>query len=361
MRIAPAVTLTEQQRKQLEANVRGRSLAARLVERSRIVLLAADGTRDSDIAVALNITPHKAARWRSRFLEFGLAGLEKDAARPGRPVLISAEKIQQVVTKTTQELPPNATHWSTRTMAAAAGLSEASVRRIWHAHGLKPHIVERLKLNNDPRFAEKLEDIVALYLNPPEHALVLSLDEKSQIQALDRTQPGLPLKPGRGQTMTHDYKRHGTTTLFAALNVADGQVIGACMDKHRHQEWLKFLRLVDRTTPAGKQLHLIADNYATHKHPKVQRWLGRHKRFHMHFTPTSASWLNMIERFFRDLTCNRVRRGVFHSVPELVTAIEGYIAQHNQQPKPFVWTAKAADILAKVLRGRAALNTVQSA
>ena len=361
MRIAPAVTLTEQQRKQLEANVRGRSLAARLVERSRIVLLAADGTRDSDIAVALNITPHKAARWRSRFLELGLAGLEKDAARPGRPVLISAEKIQQVVTKTTQELPPNATHWSTRTMAAAAGLSEASVRRIWHAHGLKPHIVERLKLSNDPRFAEKLEDIVGLYLNPPEHALVLSLDEKSQIQALDRTQPGLPLKPGRGQTMTHDYKRHGTTTLFAALNVADGQVIGACMDKHRHQEWLKFLRLVDRTTPVGKQLHLIADNYATHKHPKVQHWLGRHKRFHMHFTPTSASWLNMIERFFRDLTCNRVRRGVFHSVPELVTAIEGYIAQHNQQPKPFVWTAKAADILAKVLRGRAALNTVQSA
>ena len=361
MRIAPAVTLTEQQRKQLEANVRGRSLAARLVERSRIVLLAADGTRDSDIAVALNITPHKAARWRSRFLELGLAGLEKDAARPGRPVLISAEKIQQVVTKTTQELPPNATHWSTRTMAAAAGLSEASVRRIWHAHGLKPHIVERLKLSNDPRFAEKLEDIVGLYLNPPEHALVLSLDEKSQIQALDRTQPGLPLKPGRGQTMTHDYKRHGSTTLFAALNVADGQVIGACMDKHRHQEWLKFLRLVDRTTPAGKQLHLIADNYATHKHPKVQHWLGRHKRFHMHFTPTSASWLNMIERFFRDLTCNRVRRGVFHSVPELVTAIEGYIAQHNQQPKPFVWTAKAADILAKVLRGRAALNTVKSA
>jgi len=276
-------------------------------------------------------------------------------------VLIDAAKTQLVVTTTTQELPPHATQWSTRTMAAATGLSEASVRRIWHAHGLKPHVVESFKLSNDPRFAEKLEDIVGLYLNPPEHALVLSLDEKSQIQALDRTQPGLPLKPGRGQTMTHDYKRHGTTTLFAALNVADGQVIGACMDQHRHQEWLKFLRLVDRTTPAGQQIHLIADNYATHKHPKVQRWLGRHKRFHMHFTPTSASWLNMIERFFRDLTANRVRRGVFRSVPELVTAIDGYIAQHNQRPKPFVWTAKAADILAKVLRGRAALNTVQSA
>lgn len=245
-------------------------------------------------------------------------------------------------------------------MAAAAGLSEASVRRIWHAHGLKPHLLESFKLSNDPRFAEKLADIVGLYLNPPEHALVLSLDEKSQIQALDRTQPGLPLKPGRGQTMTHDYKRHGTTTLFAALNIADGKVIGTCMDKHRHQEWLKFLRLVDQTTPDDKQLHLIVDNYATHKHPKVQRWLSRHKRFHMHFTPTSASWLNMIERFFRDLTCNSVRRGVFHSVPELVATIEGYIAQHNQQPKPFVWTAKAADILAKVMRGRAVLNTVQS-
>jgi hypothetical protein len=300
------------------------------------------------------------ARWRSRFLELGLAGLEKDAARPGRPVLISTAKIQAVVTKTTQELPPNATQWSTRTMADAAGLSEASVRRIWRAHGLKPHVMESFKLSNDPRFAEKLEDIVGLYLNPPEHALVLSPDEKSQIQALDRTRPGLPLKPGRGQTMTHDYKRHGTTTLFAALNIADGQVIGACMDQHRHQEWLKFLRLVDRTTPPDQQLHLIADNYATHKHPKVQRWLGRHKRFHMHFTPTSASWLNMIERCFRDLICNRMRRGDFHSVPELVTAIDGYIAQHNQQPKAFVWTAKAADILAKVLGGRATLNTVQS-
>jgi transposase len=361
MRIAPAVTLTEQQRKQLEANVRGRRLPARLVERSRIVLLAAAGTRDSDIAAALNITPHKAARWRSRFLQLDLLGLEKDAARPGRPVRIGTKKTQAVVTKTTQELPPNATHWSTRTMAAATGLSEASVRRIWRAHGLKPHLVEGFKLSNDPRFTEKLEDIVGLYLNPPEHALVLSLDEKSQIQVLDRTQPGLPLKPGRGQTMTHDYKRHGTTTLFAALNIADGQVIGTCMGQHRHQEWLKFLRLVDRTTPQGQQLHLIADNYATHKHPKVQRWLARHKRFHMHCTPTSASWLNMIERFFRDLTCNRVRRGVFHSVPELIAAIDGYIAQHNQQPKPFVWTAKASDILAKVLRGRAALNTVQSA
>src|SRR3974390_1379451 len=361
MRIAPAIALTEPQRMQLEANVRGRSLPARLVERSRIVLLAASGARDSDIAATLGLTPHKAARWRARFLELGLAGLEKDAPRAGRPAVIDAARIQAVVSKTTQELPPDATHWSTRSMAAATGLSEASVRRIWHAHGLKPHLVESFKLSNDPRFAEKLADIVGLYLNPPEHALVLALDEKSQIQALDRTQPSLPLKPGRGQSMTHDYKRHGTTTLFAALNVADGQVIGTCMDQHRHQEWLRFLRLLDRTTLADKQLHLIADNYATHKHPKVQRWLRRHRRFHMHFTPTSASWLNMIERFFRHLTTQRGRRGVSHSVPELVAAIDTYIAHHNRQPKPFIWTAQASDILAKVLRGRATLNTVQSA
>ena len=246
-------------------------------------------------------------------------------------------------------------------MAKEVGISEASVRRIWKAHGLKPHRTATFKLSNDPRFAEKLEDIVGLYLNPPEHALVLSLDEKSQIQALDRTQPGLPLKKGRGQTMTHDYKRNGTTTLFAALNVLDGSVIGTCMDKHRHQEWLKFLRLIDRQIPAKREVHLIVDNYATHNHLKVKRWLERRPRFHVHFTPTSASWLNMVERFFRDLTSNRVRRGVFRSVAELQAAIEEYIQQHNQQPKPFIWTAQASDILEKVKRGRAALNKLQSA
>jgi len=361
MRTAPRVTLTEQQQKQLQTYARGRSIAARLVERSRIVLLAADGKQDSEIAALLSIPRQKAARWRRRFLDLGVAGLEQDAPRSGRPRQITAAKISEVVTKTTQTRPANATHWSTRTMAKEAGISEASVRRIWKAHGLKPHRMTSFKLSNDPQFAEKLEDIVGLYLNPPERALVLSLDEKSQIQALDRTQPGLPLKKGRGQTMTHDYKRHGTTTLFAALNVLDGTVIGTCMDKHRHQEWLKFLRLIDRRTPAQREVHLIVDNYATHKHPKVQRWLEKHPRFHVHFTPTSASWLNMVERFFRDLTVNRVRRGVFRSVAELQEAIDAYIQQHNEQPKPFIWTAKANDILEKVKRGRAALNTLQSA
>jgi transposase len=361
MRIAPAVTVSAEQRAVLESYARGRRIAARLVERSRIILLAAEGKGDSAIAELLSIPRQKAARWRERFLEKGVAGLEKDAPRPGRPVVLTAAKLKDVVAKTTLETPDNATQWSTRSMARATGISEASVRRIWKAHGLTPHRVESFKLSNDVQFVEKLEDIVGLYLNPPEHALVLSLDEKSQVQALDRTQPGLPLKKGRGQTMTHDYKRHGTTTLFAALNILDGNVIGTCMDKHRHQEWLKFLRLIDDQTPTDKRLHLVVDNYATHKHPKLQRWLARHKRFHVHFTPTSASWLNMVERFFRDLTHNRIRRGVFHSVAELVAGIEDYLVQHNRQPKPFIWTARASDILEKVKRGRATLDKLQSA
>ena len=361
MRVAAPVNLTADQQTQLQAWARGRRFAARLVERSRIVLLAAEGKQDVEIAALLSIPRQKAARWRKRFLARGLAGLEKDAPRAGRARAITPRKAREIVAKTIQTLPANATHWSTRAMAQAAGISEASVRRIWKAHGLKPHRVATFKLSNDPQFVEKLEDIVGLYLNPPEHAVVLSLDEKSQIQALDRSQPGLPLKKGRLQTMTHDYKRHGTTTLFAALNVLNGKVIGTCMDKHRHQEWLRFLRLIDRQTVAGQPVHLIVDNYATHKHPKVQRWLARHKRFQVHFTPTSASWLNMIERFFRDLTANRVRRGVFRSVAELQDAIDAYIQQHNQQPKPFVWTAKASDILEKVKRGRAALHKLQSA
>jgi transposase len=241
-------------------------------------------------------------------------------------------------------------------MAAATGLSEKSIRRIWHKHGLKPHLARTFKVSNDPAFAEKLEAIVGLYLNPPEHALVLCADEKSQIQALDRTQPGLPLKKGRCGTMTHDYKRNGTATLFAAMNAVDGTVISLGEDRHRHQEWLKFLRLIDQSTPQEKTIHLIADHYATHKHPKVQRWLLRHRRFHVHFTPTSTSWLNMIERFFRDLTDKRIRRGIFRNVDELVTAIQDYIGHHNTNPKPFIWTAKASDILEKVKRARLALD-----
>jgi transposase len=360
MRVARPVVLNPEQKESLEECARARTRPARVVERARIVLLAAAGKQDREIAASLNITAHKAARWRDRFLDFGITGLEKDAPRPGRTPRISIAKTKQVVQKTTQEKPAEATHWSTRTMAKAVGLSPATVRRIWHKHGLKPHLVETFKLSSDPHFAAKLEAVVGLYLNPPDHALVLCCDEKSQIQALDRTQPSLPLKKGRAGTMTHDYKRNGTATLFAALNAADGKVISMCLDRHRHQEWIKFLRLIDDATPDDKQLHLIVDNYATHKHPAVQRWLKRHPRFHIHFTPTSASWLNMVERFFRDLTVNRLRRGVFRDVMELVNAIYGYIDHHNDNPKPFIWTASAKDILEKVKRARKTLVNVQS-
>ena len=356
MRIAPAVTLTPEQRTALERRARSRSLPARVVERARIVLRAAAGQADKDIAHALGITPKKVSRWRRRFLTLGSVGLEKDAPRSGRKPSIRASLIQRVVRMTTRETPPQATHWSTRTMAVAVGISPASVRRIWSRHGLKPHRVQSFKISNDPAFVQKLEDIVGLYLRPPEHALVLCVDEKSQIQALDRTQPGLPLKRGRCQTMTHDYKRNGTATLFAALNAANGEVYGLCQERHRHQEWLKFLRLLDQTMPAHLALHLICDNYATHKHPKVQRWLDQHPRFHLHFTPTSASWLNMVERFFRDLTQNRLRRGVFHDLEELILAIGTYIDRHNENPKPFIWTAKASDILEKVTRAHRSLH-----
>ena len=362
LRVArPVATLDPEQGRLLEQQSRARSLPARQVERARIVLLAADGRLDKEIAAELHITPEKAARWRNRYLDGGLAALQKDAPRPGRPAIVLPAKVKQIVKKTTQENPPGATHWSTRSMAAAAGVSEATVRRIWHAHGLKPHLAKTFKVSNDPEFADKLEAIVGLYLNPPEHAVVLCVDEKSQIQALDRTQPGLPLKKGRCGTMTHDYKRNGTATLFAALNTADGTVISMCDDRHRHQEWLKFLRVIDDVTPAEKELHLIADNYATHKHVKVQRWLARHPRIHVHFTPTSSSWLNMVERFFRDLTDKRLRRGVFRDVEELVMAILDYIDHHNRVPKPFIWTAKAADILEKVKRARKTLNNRHSA
>jgi transposase len=361
MRIARPIQLDPEQREILEQRARARSLPARIVERSRIILLAAAGKQDMEIAAELKITSKKAGRWRARFLAGGLKALEKDAPRPGRTPTITAAVVQQVVRKTTQEAPTKATHWSTRTMAAAVGLSEASVRRIWHAHGLKPHLVETFKVSNDPQFAEKLEAIVGLYVNPPEHTIVLCVDEKSQIQALDRTQPGLPLKRGRGATMTHDYKRNGTTTLFAALNTLSGKVISLCQDRHRHTEWLRFLRLIDDATPTHKDLHLIVDNYTTHKHPKVQRWLKRHPRFHIHFTPTSASWLNMVERFFRDLTQNRIRRGVFRDVEELIHAIDEYVDRHNEQPKPFIWTASATDILEKVKRARATLDKRHSA
>jgi transposase len=318
MRVAEPIVVSEEVRRKLEQQSRGRSTQARVVLRSRIVLLAAEGLQNKQIATALNVAPRMAALWRGRFIEHGIEGLLKDAPRPGRSESISRAS---VIEKTTRSTPANATHWSTRTMAREMGISKASVSRIWRASGLKPHRVESFKVSNDPNFADKLEAIVGLYLNPPEHALVLCVDEKSQIQALDRTQPGLPMKKGRGATMTHDYKRNGTTTLFAALNTANGEVFGLCQENHRHQEWLKFLRMINQTIPANKQIYLICDNYATHKHARVQRWLQNHKRFHIRFTPTSASWLNMIERFFRDLTHNRIRRGVFQDLEQLITAI----------------------------------------
>ncbi len=333
----------------------------RLAERSRIVLLAAEGQQDKEIAEALSITRQMASRWRKRYLELGTEGLEKDAPRPGRMKRISEERIREIVRKTTQDKPENATHWSTRLMASDANVSEATVRRIWKSHGLKPHLTRTFKLSNDKHFAEKLEDIIGLYLSPPDNAIVLSCDEKSQIQALDRTQPGLPLKKGRAGTMTHDYKRNGTTTLFAALNTLNGKLISTCMKRHRHQEWLRFLKLIDQQTPSEKAIHLIVDNYSTHKHPAVKKWLARHKRFHIHFTPTSASWLNMVERFFRDLSEKCIRRGVFKSVDELTCEIERYIANHNDKPKEFIWTAKASDILEKVSRARKKLDKLQTA
>ena len=359
MRRAIAVELNSEAKEALLAIVRSGKSPQRLVERARVVLRAGEGRTNEDLAAHLHITRHKAGRWRDRFAASGLAGIEHDQPGRGRKASISEQKRAEVVAMTTQQTPAAQTHWSTRTLAKAAGVGATTVRQIWREHGLKPHLARTFKVSNDPNFASKLEDIVGLYLNAPEHALVFSCDEKSQVQALDRTQPGLPLKKGRAATFTHDYKRHGTTTLFAALNVADGTVLSTCQQRHRHQEWLKFLRLIEANTPADKDLHLIVDNYATHKHPKVKAWLARHKRFHMHFTPTSASWLNMVERFFREITTKRLRRGVFHSIQDLVEAIEAYVATYNQSPSAFVWTAKAADILAKVTRARQKLNSLR--
>lgn len=358
MRVAPEIVLTDEEHAELTKLVRSGLSSVRLVQRARIVLLAADGMQNKDIARQLGVGRVQVSRWRERYAQSRLAGIERDLPRGAPPAKVDVARLVEL---TTQTKPEAATHWSTRKMAAELGVSAASVSRHWRANGLKPHVVRGFKVSRDPQFVKKLEDIVGLYMSPPEHALVLCCDEKSQVQALDRTQPGLPLKKGRSATMTHDYKRNGTTTLFAALNVLDGQVIGQCQQRHTHVEWLKFLKKIDRETPKDKTLHLIADNYATHKHPTVQEWLAKHPRFHMHFTPTSASWLNMVERFFRDITTERLRRGVFTSVPELIGAIDEYIAHHNTKPKPFIWTKSARDILQKVIRANSRLNSKQNA
>ena len=351
------ISLSPEDQAALKGWVADRNTPQKLVWRARIVLMWAEGVGVTAIVRATGKTKRTAYRWRDRYVERGLQGLQRDASRRGRKERLCAEAIERVVHMTLNAKPPAGTHWSVRKLARAVGLSHSSVQRIWAAHGLKPHLTRTFKLSNDPQFSEKVQDIVGLYLDPPDKALVLCVDEKSQIQALDRTQPGLPLKKGRAGTLTHDYKRHGTTTLFAALDVATGKVIGRCLKRHRHQEFLRFLRQIDRATPKRLDLHLVIDNYATHKHPKVKAWLARHPRFHLHFTPTSASWLNLVERFFGLITEDAIRRGVFHSVADLEAAIQAYLEHHNDDPKPFIWTAPAADILEKVARGRRVLES----
>ena len=319
-------------------------------------MAAAAGEANTGIAERVGVTVVTVRAWRARFEETGLADLGVVHVGRGRKPSIPQEKVEEIVHATLHEKPEGETHWSCRSMARAKGVSPATVQRIWSARNIKPHRVRTFKLSNDKRFEQKLIDVVGLYLNPPENASVLAMDEKSQIQALDRTQPSLPIKPGRAGTMTHDYKRNGTTTLFAALDVLTGKVIGQCLPRHRHTELLKFLRTIDREVPNGLEIHMILDNYGTHKHENVNKWLAKHPRFHLHFIPTSSSWANMVERFFAELTDKTIRRGVFHSVPDLIAAIERYLETHNENPEPFVWTATAEQILEKVRRGRLALN-----
>jgi len=357
-RKAPAIVLSAEERTILQGWIRSRKLPYRQVMRARIISMAADGIDSQDIAAELKTSRPTVQLWRQRFLALRVAGLEKDAPRPGRKRRIPGAKIKAVVEATLHKTPPDATHWSTRSMAKAQGLSQATVQRIWHEYRLKPHLVETFKLSRDKRFVEKLHDVVGLYLNPPEKALVLCVDEKSQIQALDRTQPMMPLRPGVPARQTHDYKRNGTTTLFAALSMLDGKVIGDCMPRHRHQEFIRFLKKIDAETPQHLDLHLIVDNYATHKHPRVKSWIRRHSRFRLHFTPTSSSWLNMVERWFREITDKRIRRGTFHSVKDLIAAIKSFLKNHNQNPHVFVWTASTDKIMSKIALCKEALDSL---
>ena len=357
MRVAKAVELTESERSELVRYSRGRKTEARVVLRAKVILLAADGLQNKQIAVEVGTDPGLVGRWRRRFVKGRIPAILKDAPRSGRKP--SAKIVKEVLRLTTQEKPAAATHWSTRTLAAKVGVSHGTVARIWREHNLQPHRTKTFKVSNDPKFEEKLHDVVGLYLNPPEHAIVLCADEKSQIQALNRTQKSLPMFPGRLETMTHDYKRNGTTTLFAAMNVVDGTVLADMKPRHRHREWLDFLKMIAEAHPE-KELHIICDNYATHKHARVKSWLAKHPRIHIHFTPTSGSWVNLVERWFRDLTDKCIRRGSFASVGQLQDSIWNYIEHANNDPKPFKWTANPDDILAKVARARAALDKVQT-
>jgi transposase len=358
-RISPVVSLSADDLAQLVRWEAAPSTPQQVALRCRLALAAAAGKQDLEIASSCGVNRHTAALWRQRVRSAGIGSVWEIQTGRGRKPQYSQEKRDELIAATLETKPKGMTHWSCRTMAQAQGVSKNTVNRLWNLHNLKPHISRTFKLSRDPKFVEKLTDVVGLYLNPPAKAIVLCVDEKSQIQALDRTQPGLPLKKGRCGTMTHDYKRNGTTTLFAALSLLDGKVIGQCHSRHRHQEFLKFLRQMDREFPGERELHLILDNYGTHKTPEVKNWLKRHRRFVVHFIPTSSSWLNLVERWFRELTEKAVRRAAFFSVPDLVKAIEGFLGAWNQNPRPFVWTAQLEDILKKIERARAKLELIQ--
>jgi transposase len=358
MRHGIIVDVSSADRARLEAVVADRNSPQKHVWRARIVLLTAEGSGTVEIMRRTGKSKTAVWRWQERFMTAGVDGLLHDKTRPSRVPPLGPEVAERVVALTQGDPTGETTHWTAAAMAEAAGISVSSVQRIWRAHGLQPHRMRQFKLSNDPHFAAKLRDVVGLYVDPPAHAIVLSVDEKSQIQALDRTQPGLPLKPGRCGTMTHDYKRHGTTTLFAALDVLDGKIIGRCMQRHRHQEFIRFLNAIEAEVPAGKIVHVILDNYATHKHPKVAAWLQRHARFVFHYTPTSASWLNAVEGFFAKLTKRRLKRGVFRSIVELQTAINRFLDETNHNPRPFSWTADPDRIIAAVRRGHQVLDSI---
>ena len=358
MRPGISLSVTAADVDRLRALVKDRNAPQKHVWRARIVMLSAEGLGTNAIMRETGKSKTCVWRWQERFAAEGVDGLLHDKTRPSRIAKLNPSLAERVVALTMEAPASEETHWTGAAMAKAAGVSISSVQRIWRAHGLQPHRVRQFKLSNDPRFVDKLRDVVGLYVDPPAHAIVLSVDEKSQIQALDRTQPGLPLKKGRAGTMTHDYERHGTTTLFAAMNVLDGTVIGRNMQRHRHQEFIRFLNAVEREVPAGKTVHAILDNYAAHKHPNVRRWLERHPRWTFHFTPTSASWLNAVEGFFATLTKRRLKRGVFRSVADLQAAINRFLEQHNQKSQPFAWTADPDKIIAAVRRGHQVLDSI---
>jgi transposase len=358
MRAGISFAVTPGDRRRLEAIVRDRNRPQKHVARAKVILATGDGCGTNEIIRRSELSKPVVWRWQERFMREGLPGLLRDKTRKPGKAPTPAATIQRVVDLATADPPGETTHWTLRLMAKTVGIGASTVQRIWRAHGLQPHRIRRFKLSKDPQFAEKLWDVVGLYVDPPAHAVVLSVDEKSQIQALDRTQPGLPMKKGRAGTMTHDYTRHGTTTLFAALDVLEGTVLGRCMQRHRHQEFLRFLNAIEDAVPAGKLVHVILDNYGTHKHPKVRAWLMRHPRFTFHFTPTSASWLNAVEGFFAKLTKRRLKRGVFRSVVDLQAAINRFVQETNADPKPFVWTADPNRVIAAVQRGKQVIESL---